>query len=116
MHDIGSGCVDEDVLQHDVDVALFVVNTHVFVCTSKVADAQQLLDQRIGLIQETLLLFLWYSNGRAHYLPVEIKQPLLRILQCGEEDFKRWNIVVGTAVTHIHKHARKTYRLSDGVD
>ena len=43
MHDIGSGCVDEDVLQHDVDVALFVVNTHVFVCTSKVADAQQLL-------------------------------------------------------------------------
>ena len=111
MHDIGSGRVDEDVLQHDVDVALFVVNTHVFVCTSKVADAQQLLDQRIGLIQETLLLFLRYSN-----LPVEIKQPLLRILQCGEEDFKRWNIVVGTAVTHIHKHARKTYRLSDGVD
>ena len=39
MPDIGSGRVDEDVLQHDVDVALFVVNTHVFVCTSKVADA-----------------------------------------------------------------------------
>ena len=46
MHDIGSGRVDEDVLQHDVDVALFVVNTHVFVCTSKVADAQQLVEKR----------------------------------------------------------------------
>ena len=80
MHDIGSGCVDEDVLQHDVDVALFVVDAHIFVCTSQVAEHQQLLDQRIGLVQETLLLFLWNNNGSAQYLPVEIKQPLLRIL------------------------------------
>ena len=73
MGDIRSGRVCEDVPQNDVDVALLVVDVHVLVRCSEVANGEQLLDQRIGLVQETLLLFLQTNDGRVKYLPIEIE-------------------------------------------
>lgn len=73
MNDVGNGCAYEDVLQHDVDISLLVVDAHVLVRASQVADAQQLLDQRIGLVQKALLLFLQTSDRETDYLPIEIE-------------------------------------------
>ena len=73
MDDVGSGCVHEDVLQHDVDVSLLVVDVHVLVRRSKVANDQQLLDQRICLVQKALLLFLQTNDGGTRYLPIEVE-------------------------------------------